>query len=250
MQMTMKEFKPRYFSSADRFGLIALNLLLLFVLWLFYKSNNLAVFSSWIFLVLAPEFILAFFKMIGRPTKILLSNDEIVVSRFLLPEAVFPFSELTDVGRGSVRFGRRRISLSGMTNSAEFFGLLFGYMDEVNVRPESFEGKLVFEETLRAKAAGKALLPSLFLISLVLLFLVSEHINFVFWWLFLVWIALYLLIFWLNFHFLKRNTNPAHIGSEYEYFRKTYLPRSIPLVRQHSEEAPRKRRTQGDDRAR
>jgi hypothetical protein len=53
MQMTMKEFKPRYFSSADRFGLIALNLLLLFVLWLFYKSNNLAVFPSWIFLVLA-----------------------------------------------------------------------------------------------------------------------------------------------------------------------------------------------------
>lgn len=213
------EFKPRYSFVINYLDPLIGITYLGFIFYFSFTDNNILLLIPAITLL-----ILVLNKQLTRPRKILISKNEIVIKRFLLPSLNYSFSELTDLGLKSIRFGKSKISLLEMKNSSKLISSLFELMDEGGVQVDKMEKKLAFEEELYSKSRDKAIVPSLLVVTLTWLLFDAYRIELKFMWLALFWCLIFGLMVSVSYYFDKRKIKPDSIEKEYEFFKRNHTP--------------------------
>lgn len=157
---------------------------------------------------------------IVKPRKILISNTDLILNRFLLSKKIYSLSELTDISKNSIRFGKGQISLYGIKNSSKLISILFQVLEKEDIQPSNFEGKLAYQEMSLKKINAKAFLVTLSIYAVVffIIYYFIPTMNLIEYGIILL--SMLVLGEIVHHYFYQKDINPNHVKSEFEYFRK------------------------------
>ena len=108
-------------------------------------------------------FLVVVFAFVAYPRKIVFSQSQVTVKRYVLPDQVFEYQDFTDIGSMAIKFGRRGISVLNMKNGGELISKFQKLIEERKIQPSQMQGKLAVEEALTTKALKYALIPGVIL---------------------------------------------------------------------------------------
>lgn len=95
------------------------------------------VVQSWFTIILGFGLVLlGILSILGRTTKIIIRDKDVVVKRLLFPDYVFLYKDYVGFDGHAYIFGNFGIRLEDMTNAQDFAALFSKVLEERNVRNE------------------------------------------------------------------------------------------------------------------
>lgn len=108
--------------------------------------------TGWL-LILAPCGGLAAALLFVLPREVIF-DEAITVRRYLFPDRLIPYGDVTDIGIGRLKSRKGRLAWSGATNSYTFDAILSGLIRRGKIRESQLEGKIFVDDMAGLYAVG------------------------------------------------------------------------------------------------
>lgn len=119
------------------------------------------------------------FSLVGLVTtikKVIFTDNEVTLTRLLLPPLVYPLSGIDDIGEAYIKIGNRFIFVGDMENGYELMSMFRNLIHDRKIQPAQIQGRLGVEEALVKQAAKLSMIPTI-ISGFVLNYLFSNFIG-------------------------------------------------------------------------